>query len=479
MGGPFGCSAPAEEGAADTSIEAEAQATGKAADLVFKNGHVQTLVNEGDVAQAVAVRGGDIVYVGDDAGIEAFVGDATKVIDLGGKFLCPGFMDGHLHGPQPYYEELFQIAIPEGTMDNEEYLRIIREFVEAHPDDEVYYGGPFMQNAYLQPDGSNPGPQKEDLDAICSDKPIMIRDVSHHSYWVNSKALEIAGITADTPDPDGGSIVHNAAGQPSGLLTDAAKGLVTSKIEVPYSTENMAKAYEAFQEYCHSLGITGLTNINLSGVELIHAEALHDMDARGDLHLRQRFLVWGQPGMGYEGIKEKLDVVAAYDSEMFQTGTVKIVYDGVTEGATAVMLEPYLPAAGKGEGLDRHERLGRRRARPGGGRPRQTRLPGAQSTPSATARCAPRSTPTSAPRRPTASTTRATRWCTCAPSRPRTSSAAPISKWSATCSSSGCTTIRCVNLKPRSSVRSAPSPCTRPRTCSRPAASSAAAATAP
>lgn len=154
LGGPFGCSAPAEEGAADTSIEAEAQATGKAADLVFKNGHVQTLVNEGDVAQAVAVRGGDIVYVGDDAGIEAFVGDATKVIDLGGKFLCPGFMDGHLHGPQPYYEELFQIAIPEGTMDNEEYLRIIREFVEAHPDDEVYYGGPFMQNAYLQPDGS-------------------------------------------------------------------------------------------------------------------------------------------------------------------------------------------------------------------------------------------------------------------------------------------------------------------------------------
>ena len=67
------------------------------------------------------------------------------------------------------------------------------------------------------------------------------------------------------------------------------------------------RSYEAFQEYCHSLGITGLTNINLSGIELIHAEALHNMDARGDLHLRQRFLVWGQPGMGYEGIKKKLD----------------------------------------------------------------------------------------------------------------------------------------------------------------------------
>jgi predicted amidohydrolase YtcJ len=174
--------------------------------------------------------------------------------------------------------------------------------------------------------------------------------VSHHSYWVNSKALEIAGITADTPDPDGGSIVRNEAGEPSGLLTDAAKNLVAKKIEVPYSVENMAKAYEAFQDYCHELGITGLTNINLSGIELIHAEALHNMDAKGDLHLRQRFLVWGQPGMGYEGIKEKLDAVAGYESDMFQTGTVKIVYDGVTEGATAVMLEPYLPAAGKGEG---------------------------------------------------------------------------------------------------------------------------------
>lgn len=343
LGGPLGCSTPAQDGAA-------AQAAGDAADLVFKNGHVQTLVREGDAAEAVAVREGSIVYVGDTAGVEAYVGDSTKVVDLEGRFLCPGFMDGHLHGPQPYYEQMFQISIPDGTVDNDEYLRIIREFVEAHPDDEVYYGGPFMQNAYLQPDGSNPGPQKEDLDAICADKPVMIRDVSHHSYWVNSKALEIAGITADTPDPDGGSIVRNAAGEPSGLLTDAAKNLVASKIEVPYSTENMAKAYEAFQEYCHSLGITGLTNINLSGVELIHAEALHDMDARGDLHLRQRFLVWGQPGMGYEGIKEKLDAVATYDSEMFQTGTVKIVYDGVTEGATAVMLEPYLPAAGKGEG---------------------------------------------------------------------------------------------------------------------------------
>lgn len=344
LAGVSGCAGSGSGGAGSGSSPSSTKAT-----LVFKNGHVQTLVAKDDVAQAVAIAGSEIAYVGDDAGVDSYIGDETKVIDLDGAFLCPGLMDGHLHGPQPYYEEMFQISIPAGCADNDEYLRIISEFIEKHPDDEVYYGGPFMQNAYLQPDGSNPGPQKSDLDAICSDKPIMIRDVSHHSYWVNSKALEIAGITADTPDPDGGSIARDENGEPSGLLTDSARDLVTAKIEVPYDVDNMKQAYEAFQEYCHSVGITGLTNINLSGVEQIHADALHAMDEAGELHLRQRFLVWGQPGDGYDGIKKKLDAVKQYDSEMFTTGTVKIVYDGVTEGATAVMLEPYLPAAGKGD----------------------------------------------------------------------------------------------------------------------------------
>lgn len=336
-----GCSTPEAPGSAEEKTSV--------ATLAFKNGHIQTLVSEDDVAEAVAIAGEDIIYVGDSAGLEDYIDDSTTVIDLDGKFLCPGLMDGHLHGPQPYYEQLYQIAIPDGCMDNEEYLRIIREFVEAHPDDEVYYGGPFMQNAYLQEDGSNPGPQASDLDAICADKPIMIRDVSHHAYWVNSKALEIAGITADTPDPDGGVIARDADGNPSGLLTDAAKNIVAGAIEVPYTAENMKGAYEEFQKYCHSVGITGLTNINLSGVTPLHAQALHEMDEAGELNLRQRFLVWAQPGDGYEGVKAKLDEVKPYESDMFTTGTVKIVYDGVTEGATAVMLEPYLPAAGRGD----------------------------------------------------------------------------------------------------------------------------------
>lgn len=319
------------------------------ADLVFVNGHIQTMVNENDVAQAVAIKDGTIVYVGDDAGAENFIGGSTERIDLNGQFVSPGFMDGHLHGPQPYYEQMFQIAIPDGTRTNDEYLKIIKDFVDAHPELDVYYGGAFMLNAFMQPDGSNPGPQKADLDAICSDKPIMIRDVSHHSMWANSKALEIAGITKDTPDPDGGIIARDANGEPSGLLTDKAKNMLTAKINVDYTVENMKKAYEAFQDYCLSQGITGLTNINLANCETIHADALKQMEDEGNLHLRQQFLVWGSSGDTYEQIEGKLKEIEKYNSDMINTGTVKIVYDGVTEGATAVMLEPYMPAAGKGE----------------------------------------------------------------------------------------------------------------------------------
>lgn len=345
------CGEKAPEVSTDPSTPPPEETPAAGADLVLKNGHIQTLVSEDDVAQAIAITGNTIVYVGDDAGVEEFVGADTQVIDLEGQFVAPGFMDGHLHGPQPYYEQMFQITLPEhGGASNELYLKLIKEFVDANPDMDIYYGGAFMQNVYMLEDGSNPGPQKEDLDAICSDKPIMIRDVSHHAMWANSKALEIAGITKDTPDPEGGVIARNADGEPSGLLTDTAKNMLTAVIDVGYEVDKMKIAYEAFQEYCHSVGITGLTNINLSGEEFVHLDAMKEMEEEGNLFLRQEFLVWGNASSEYDVLVKRLEEVKAYESDMISTGTVKIVVDGVTEGATAVMLEPYLEAAGRGEG---------------------------------------------------------------------------------------------------------------------------------
>lgn len=340
-GGLTGCA----ESTVPEPAPTEPVTTGEVADLVFKNGHVQTMVSEADVAQAVAVRGNTIVYVGDDAGIEAFVGDATQVIDLEGGFLSPGFMDGHIHAPATWLDQLFNIYL-EGKTTNEEYLATIEKFVKEHPDQDAYFGRPFMLNAYQQPDGSNPGPSKADLDAICPDKPVMITDVSGHSAWVNSKAFELAGIDASTPNPEGGVIYRDAEGNPSGCVTDTAYDLVQAAVPATTSFEQMEEALEKFMSEANSYGITGITNITRGGLDI--NELYHRLDEEGKLKLRMRIVTTMDPAYTYDEVFDAIKGSAAFESEMVNANTVKIFYDGVTESGTAVMIEPYLEAAGLG-----------------------------------------------------------------------------------------------------------------------------------
>lgn len=317
-----------------------------AADLVLYNGHVQTMVSESEVASAIAIAGNKIVYVGDDSGIDAFVGDTTQVIDLDGKFVSPGFIDGHIHAPGNWFTKLFQIDLT-GLSTNEEYLEAIRSFVEAHPDEEGYIGSPFMLNAYQLPDGSNPGPSKEDLDAICPDKPILIHDVSYHAAWVNSKAFEMAGVTADTPDPEGGLFYRNEKGEPSGCVSDAAKGIVFAIMPDTMTNDNLEKALYKFMEEANSYGITGITNITQGGLDII--DMYHKVEREGNLTLRMRVVPTMKEGRTYD---EVLSTIKSYNdsaTDMISSNTVKIFYDGVTERGTAVFLEPYLESTGLGD----------------------------------------------------------------------------------------------------------------------------------
>ena len=341
-GGLWGCASGEPLG----STGAPASPEQNIADIVLYNGHVQTMVSESDVASAVAIAGNKIVYVGDDSGIDAFVGDNTQAIDLDGKFVSPGFMDGHIHAPGNWFNSLFQIDLT-GLTTNEEYLEAIRSFVEAHPDEEGYIGATFMLYAYQLPDGSNPGPKKEDLDAICPDKPMLIHDVSYHAAWVNSKALELAGVTADTPDPEGGLFYRNEKGEPSGCVSDAAKGIVFAIMPDTMTNDKMEQAMGKFMEEANSYGITGITNITQGGFDII--DMYHKVEDEGNLTLRMRVV----PTMGEDcTFDEVLSTIKSYNdsaTDMISSNTVKIFYDGVTESGTAVMLEPYLESTGLGE----------------------------------------------------------------------------------------------------------------------------------
>lgn len=341
-GGLWGCASDEPLGSTGPSDSPEENA----ADLVLYNGHVQTMVSESEVASAIAIAGNRIVYVGDDSGIDAFVGDTTQVIDLDGKFVSPGFIDGHIHAPGNWFTKLYQIDLT-GLSTNEEYLEAIRSFVEAHPDEEGYIGSPFMLNAYQLPDGSNPGPSKEDLDAICPDKPILIHDVSYHAAWVNSKAFEMAGVTADTPDPEGGLFYRNEKGEPSGCVSDAAKGIVFAIMPDTMTNDNLEKALYKFMEEANSYGITGITNITQGGLDII--DMYHKVEREGNLTLRMRVVPTMKEGRTYD---EVLSTIKSYNdsaTDMISSNTVKIFYDGVTERGTAVFLEPYLESTGLGD----------------------------------------------------------------------------------------------------------------------------------
>ena len=341
-GGLWGCASDEPLGSTGPSDSPEENA----ADLVLYNGHVQTMVSESEVASAIAIAGNKIVYVGDDSGIDAFVGDTTQVIDLDGKFVSPGFIDGHIHAPGNWFTKLYQIDLT-GLSTNEEYLEAIRSFVEAHPDEEGYIGSPFMLNAYQLPDGSNPGPSKEDLDDICPDKPILIHDVSYHAAWVNSKAFEMAGVTADTPDPEGGLFYRNEKGEPSGCVSDAAKGIVFAIMPDTMTNDNLEQAMYKFMEEANSYGITGITNITQGGLDII--DMYHKVEREGNLTLRMRVVPTMKEGRTYD---EVLSTIKSYNdsaTDMISSNTVKIFYDGVTERGTAVFLEPYLESTGLGD----------------------------------------------------------------------------------------------------------------------------------
>ena len=329
-------------GCANNSLNAGS--TGSAisdkASIVFRNGTIQTMVKEGDTAAALAVSGNKIVYVGEDSGVDEYIDDNTRVIDLDGGMVTPGFMDGHIHAPGNWVTALYEIDLTKSTTIDE-YKKVISDFVTKHPDDKAYVGGSFMINAFEQEDGTNPGPNKSILDEICSDKPIMLCDVSYHSVWVNSRALELAGIDNDTPNPTGGIITRDANGEATGYLIDSAATMVREVVSVEHTDKELENAIDKYQQVATKYGITGITNISVVGESTAQdCQFYTDLEKDGKLNLRMRVLPTIRPGMTAKKALKTVKDLKKFDSNMISTGTVKIYSDGVTEGGSAVMLEP-------------------------------------------------------------------------------------------------------------------------------------------
>jgi predicted amidohydrolase YtcJ len=314
------------------------------ADLLFDNGPVFTADGgSGPVRQPVAVGGGRILAVG--PGARDLAGPRTERIDLAGRLLAPGFQDSHIHAVFGGLE-LGRCDLS-ALKSVQEYLTAVGDYARDHPEHPWVCGGGWSLESF--PGGL---PTAAALDAVVPDRPVFLPNRDHHGAWVNTRALELAGITRDTPDPVSGRIERDARGEPTGMLQEGAIGLIESLLPAAPASE-LDAAFNRAQTLLHSLGITGwqdaMVGAGLGGPD--NFDAYRRAAESGRLTARVRGALWWERDRGaeqIEGFEERRKAGRAAGNGRFDPGTVKIMQDGIIENRTAALNSPYFQPCGCG-----------------------------------------------------------------------------------------------------------------------------------
>lgn len=291
-------------------------------------------------AQAIAVKDGRIIYLGDDQGALDRVGPGTRIVPLYGRVVLPGFGDAHVHP--------ITAGVEEGRCDltdletAAEILTAIAGCVTTLPDSGWLIGSSWSLPAFA---GGNP--LRETLDSLTGDRPAYLSAADGHSAWVNSAALRVAGVDRSTVDPLNGRIERDRRGDPSGTLRESAMRLVSAQI--PPTTPDEFRA-----GLRRSLGVLnqhGITAFMEAAGNRSLLQTYKDLDALGELTAHVEVAMRALPEMGME----QVDTLVAWREEFrgtrLRAGTIKFFVDGVIEGRTAAMLERYTdrPFAGEPE----------------------------------------------------------------------------------------------------------------------------------
>lgn len=335
----------------------EAKAAVEPASHVFRNAKVYTVNDEQPWAEALVVRGKQIVYVGGAAGTDAFVGDATQVHDLAGKMVLPGFVSGHDHLIASNWTKAGVSLF--GAASKEEVLARIRDYADQHPDEKFVFGYGW-DKAML---GGNP--TAKELDGAVRDRPAMIFDFTIHDLWFNTKALEAAGITKETEDVQPGFSywVRDRRGNPTGVgveltWTNAFVAAGAWDPEVLVRASQQALYETAVSDGWTSVINQGLVTPNVANLPkaLEDVEAsfalLEELDSNGKLKLRTfQNLIYKNPNDSVDLLVESaVELRAKYDSDRVRALGIKIHPEGNWVSYTALMLENYADKKTKGQG---------------------------------------------------------------------------------------------------------------------------------
>lgn len=340
------------------STTVAAQGATAPADTVYRNGYVYTVDASDSVRQALAVRGGRIVYVGDNAGVQPLTGKATKVIDLKGRMLMPGLIDGHMH-PQSGGSRLLNCSLNYEPLTVAQFQSRIQACLDkdkkSKADRWLVVVNWFQQG--MLPEGVET--TAATLDALKTDRPVIVRSSFGHSVQLNSRAIQLAGITRDTKDPAGGKITRDANGNATGLLEDAAQDMAMNLLPPLTVAENLAASTAALA----AMRKQGITSFLDAYTDPETMTAFTDLHKQGKLTARAHFAVLVDLDKGatpQSAVAELLKQQKQFDqgptkvAPSMQVRHAKLFMDGVISAPafTGAMLEPYLVNKGTAEKPD-------------------------------------------------------------------------------------------------------------------------------
>lgn len=295
-------------------------------------------------AEAVAVRSGTIVYVGDEAGLDVHRGPRTRVVDVGGRLVLPGFQDCHVH---PGMGGVNRLACNlEGLWTPQDYVRAVSAYAKAHPDRPWIRGGGWSMTAFL-PDGI---PDKGLLDDVVPNRPVFLLSLDGHSAWVNSRALALARISKETPDPPGGRIDRDpGTGEPLGGLQEMSAMDIVQAAMPPLSDAEIADGLRHALSMLNGYGITSFQDalVTLDGPTAYRSlDAYRQLDASDALTARVVASLFWDASKGEEQIPRFMEARRSYTGGRLRVSTVKIWQDGVLETHTAKLLDDYADRPG-------------------------------------------------------------------------------------------------------------------------------------
>ena len=309
------------------------------AELLMLNGKVYTVNHEQSWAEAIAITDGRIIWVGNSEEANQWQGERTRTIDLGGKMVLPGFQDIHIH---PVHSGVSYQQCALFDVEGVELLQQrIKQCAESEPGEWIRGGGWLVTN--FAPSGL---PDKKLLDEIVPDRPVALKSSDGHSMWVNSLALELAGINADTQDPAGGRIDrYPNSTEPSGSLQETSAMNLVHIVEPELTQKELEAGLAYSRDHLHSLGITAVQDAMLKltpGDAYFGLPAYLALEERGELNLHVINAMYWQNDISLEEQLPAFLKARDESTPYIHNTAIKIWQDGVIETETAALLEPYL-----------------------------------------------------------------------------------------------------------------------------------------